>query len=128
MRQVAFYLASGATAAAANFLSRFAFSRWMPFEAAVVLAYFVGMLVGFTLMRRFAFTEGRSPVHKQVMGYCLVNAAGVLQAVIVSSLALRWLFPKLFADPNAMEPLAHLIGIAVPTVSSYFGHRYITFR
>ncbi|PZP33430.1 MAG: hypothetical protein DI603_08670 [Roseateles depolymerans] len=128
MRQVVLYLASGATAAAANFLSRFAFSRWMPFEAAVVLAYLVGMLVGFTLMRRFAFAGGSAPVRRQLVGYCLVNAAGVLQAVVVSSLALRWLFPRLFSDPLAMEPLAHLIGIAVPTVSSYFGHRNITFR
>jgi putative flippase GtrA len=128
MRQVGFYLASGATAAAANFLSRFAFSHWMPFEAAVVLSYIVGMVVGFTLMRRFAFKPGATPVSRQVLGYCVVNAAGVLQAVIVSSLALRWLFPKIFDEPSAMEPLAHLIGIAVPTVSSYFGHRYITFR
>ena len=41
------YLASGGLAAVANFGSRFVFSRWLPYEAAVIGAYGVGMVTAF---------------------------------------------------------------------------------
>ena len=56
------YLASGGIAAAANYGSRFVFSLWLPFEAAVVAAYLVGMVTAFLLMRRFAFTDSQKTV------------------------------------------------------------------
>ena len=41
------FVAAGAIAAAANFGSRFIFSRWMRFEWAVLCAFAVGLAVGF---------------------------------------------------------------------------------
>lgn len=122
------YLASGMTAAACNFGSRFLFSPLMPFEVAVAMAYLVGMVVGFILMRLYAFPRSSRPIKKQIFGYLAVNALGILQAVAVSSLMLRWVFPAVTTEASALDAWAHFIGIAVPTISSYFGHKFLTFK
>ncbi len=121
------YLASGGIAAAANYGSRFVFSLWLPFEAAVVAAYLVGMVTAFLLMRRFAFTDSQTSTRQQVLGFCIVNGAAVLQTVLVSSLLARVVLPGL-GMPGNHEAISHAVGVAVPVITSYFGHRYLTFR
>ena len=128
IRELAAYLGAGITAAASNFAARFAFSHVVSFEVAVALAYVVGMIVGFTLMRSYAFTSSRRPMSRQMLDYCWVNLLGVVQTVVTSSLMLRQVFPHFFSDADLLEPWAHLFGIAVPAVSSYFGHKWFTFR
>ena len=121
------YLVSGGVAAAANFGSRFVFSRWMPYEAAVVAAYGVGMVTAFVLMRRFAFRSATTSTRSQVLGFGLVNLAAVLQTVAVSSLLDRVLLPAL-AVPGDHEAISHAVGVIVPVFTSWFGHRHLSFR
>jgi putative flippase GtrA len=121
------YLASGGLAAAANFGSRFVFSRWLPYEAAIVGAYGVGMVTAFVLMRRFAFQPTTTNTRSQVLGFCLVNLAAVLQTVAVSSLLDRWVLPAL-AVPGNHEAISHAVGVVVPVLTSWFGHRHVSFR
>ena len=47
------FLLAGGVAAAANYGSRFLFSVWLPFAAAVTLAFFVGLVTGSSSFRRF---------------------------------------------------------------------------
>lgn len=121
------YLAAGGLAALANYGSRFVFDAWMPFEAAVVMAYGVGMCTAFVLMRRFAFRAGSRGVGAQVLWFAAVNAFAVAQTVIVSSLLLRLVLPALGVHEHAAA-LAHAAGVAVPLFSSYLGHKLLTFR
>ena len=50
-----------------------------------------------------------------------------MQTLIVSVLLARWGLPAVGLVDNA-EALAHLIGVLVPVVTSYFGHKFLTFR
>lgn len=121
------YLVSGAVAAAANLAARTLFSLWVPFELAVVLAYGVGMCTAFVLMRRFAFGPGQRGLAAQVSGFVAVNALALLQTLVVSSLLLRLGLPALELQHHA-ELIAHAVGVAVPVVTSYFGHKQVSFR
>lgn len=121
------YLASGAAAAVANLGARAAFSSWMPFELAVVLAYGVGMCTAFVLMRRYAFGPGDRGLASQVGGFVLVNALALLQTLVVSSLLLRLGLPAVGVTAHA-DLIAHGVGVAVPVVTSYFGHKKLSFR
>ena len=121
------YLVSGGLAAAANFGSRFVFSRWLPYEAAIIGAYGVGMVTAFVLMRRFAFQPATTSTRSQLLGFCLVNLAAVLQTVAVSSLLDRLVLPAL-AVPGNHEAISHAVGVIVPVFTSWFGHRYLSFR
>lgn len=125
-REVAIFLACGGVAAGANYISRFAFDVVVPFEAAVVLAYGVGMVVAFILFREHAFPGGSGSTARQVFRFCVVNAVGAALAVLVSALLARTVFPAIgwTYQPYAV---AHAFGIAVPAVSSYFGHKYYTY-
>ncbi|MBC7957259.1 MAG: GtrA family protein [Cytophagales bacterium] len=121
------YLVAGGIAALANYGSRFIFSRWFSFEVAVTLAFCVGLCTGFCLMRSFAFRASTRPARQQALGYMTVNLFALLQTYIVSSL-LRALLLPLLDSPGAAEAIAHAMGVAVPVVTSYFGHRLLTFK
>lgn len=125
--QFARYLLSGGLAALANYGSRFVFSAWAPFEVAVVLAFVVGLCTGFVLMRRFAFHESTRPATSQALWYGVINAFALAQTVAASSLMLRLVLPAIGVHQHA-EALAHATGIAVPLITSYFGHKWLTFR
>jgi putative flippase GtrA len=121
------FLVAGGIAALANFLSRIAFSTVMGLEAAVVLAYCVGMLVAFALMRSQVFPPSDAPVARQAALFVAVNLAAVVQTLVVTLLLARWLLPAMGVT-RWVEEIAHGVGVIVPVVTSYFGHKHFSFR
>jgi putative flippase GtrA len=126
-RQFLLFLASGGFAAAMNWGSRFLFSLWMPFGVAVVLAFGVGLVSGFVLMRLFVFDAGERPVLPQARRYVLVNMAALAQTLVVSVVLARWALPAVGIHEHA-EAIGHLVGVLFPVVISYFAHRIYTFK
>ena len=124
-RQFPLFLVSGGVAAGCNWGSRFFFSMFMPFEAAVAVAYLIGMAVAFVLMRK-VFAGGGRPAAPQAGRFALVNAAEFAQTWIVSVAMVRWILPALGVDEH-VEAIGHFVGVATPAISSYFGHRWFTF-
>jgi len=121
------FLVAGGIAAGANFGSRFLFSLWFDYPVAIVLAYLVGMTVAFLLMRQRVFAAGSGALLPQVVKFAAVNLLAVVQTLFISLVLVRWLFPAIGLVEHA-EALAHLVGVLVPVVTSYFGHRLLTFR
>lgn len=126
-REFILFLASGGIAAALNWGSRFFFSFWLPFEVAVVLAFCVGLLSGFVLMRSLAFAAGDRPALPQLGRYLLVNAAALVQTLLISVVLARWALPAIGAREHA-EAVGHLVGVLFPVLTSYVMHRAFTFR
>ncbi|MGJ7504318.1 GtrA family protein [Variovorax sp. ZT5P49] len=121
------FLIAGGIAAAANYGSRFLFSLWLGYSTAIVLAYLVGMVVAFVLMRQHVFDAKKSALGPQIMKFVGVNVLAVLQTLAISLVLARWVFPKMGIAEHA-EAVAHLVGVLVPVVTSYFGHRMLTFK
>lgn len=126
-REFARFLVAGGLAALANALSRMAFSLALPLEAAVVLAYLVGMATAFLLMRSRVFPPGEGSVRRQAGRFAAVNALALLQTFVVTLLLARWLLPGMGLGSH-VEDIAHVIGVAVPIVTSYLGHKHYSFR
>lgn len=126
-RRFVLFLVAGGVAALANIGARIAFNTLLPYVPSIVLAYCVGMLTAFVLNRLFVFTKPSNALHQQVLWFLAVNAAAVLQTVVISVVLARWVFP---AVDMAFHPatLAHVIGVLVPVVTSYLGHKHLTFR
>lgn len=97
----------------------------MPFEAAVILAYMVGMLVGFMLFTRFVFS-GHAPTARSISRFIWVNLFGAGLSWGVSTLMARQILPGIGWAWHPFE-VAHLFGVAAPAISSYFLHKYYTF-
>lgn len=126
-RRFGLFVVAGGIAAAANYGSRFAFSLWFSYPVAIVCAYLVGMAVAFVLMRQYVFEGSGKALGPQVAKFTLVNALAVLQTLVVSLVLARWLLPAAGVTEHA-EAIAHAVGVAVPVVTSYFGHKKATFR
>jgi putative flippase GtrA len=120
------FLLTGGFAAAANIASRWLFSLIMPFEAAVIVAYLVGMVTAFGLARQFVFAKSDRHVNIEAMRFVLVNLVALLQVWIVSVGLADWIFPKMGVVWHA-EIIAHIVGVLSPVVASYFGHKHFTF-
>lgn len=120
------FLVTGGIAALVNLLSRYALNHVMSFEAAVVLAYLLGMATAYLLARRFVFDASGRSVASEVRRFVLVNlvALGFVWAISVG--LARVVFPAIGMTWHA-DDIAHLIGVLAPAVTSYVGHRFYTF-
>jgi len=120
------FLIAGGLAALVNWSSRFAYSRIATYEIAVVLAYVTGMAIAFRLMRSWVFHGENRPVGRQVVTFVAVNVLGLLQTLIVSSLFARWILPPLGMGSH-VEAIAHAAGVGAPVITSFIGHKWVTF-
>lgn len=125
--EVLLFLACNGVAAAFNFGSRLMLSRVLSYPVAIVVAYLFGMVTAFILSRTIVFRATEGSVGQQMGWFVLVNVAAVIQTLLVSLLFARALFPALAIRWHP-ETVAHAFGIAVPAVSSYLGHKHLSFR
>ena len=121
------FVLAGGVAAGANYGSRFLFSAWLPYPAAITCAYLVGMAVAFALMRQYVFSGAGQPMLPQVAKFAIVNLLALLQTLVVSLVLARWVLPAAGVREH-VEAIAHLVGVAVPVFTSFIGHRQATFR
>jgi putative flippase GtrA len=121
------FVATGSLAAATNLLARWLLNFVMPFELAVVLAYLAGMAVAFALFQRVIFGNPGTPLKRRVIRFTQVNMLGMALAWAVSTLMARAVLPFIGWTFHPFE-VAHLVGVAAPTFSSYFLHRGYTYR
>lgn len=121
------FLFAGGVAALANYGSRFIFSLWVRYELAIGFAYLVGMVVAFVLMRGHVFEAKGKALGPQVAKFIAVNILAMAQTLVISIILTRWVLPAL-GMVNNTEALGHLGGVLVPVVTSYFGHRSLTFK
>lgn len=127
MAQFIKFLLCGGLAAGLNWASRFLFSLWMPFEYAVVAAFFVGLSSGYILMRLYVFETKQASVVLQVSKYVVINMLALVQTLLISVLLLHWALPSMGVINHA-DAIAHLVGVLTPVVTSYFGHKRWSFR
>lgn len=119
------FLGVGGIAALANLCSRYVLDFFMPFEVAVVLAYMVGMMIGFALFQKMLFGGGDIEA-RRVVRFIWVNIFGATLAWAVSSIMARQLLPLIGWTWQPFE-IAHLCGVAAPAITSYFLHKHYTF-
>jgi putative flippase GtrA len=120
------FLVTGGVAAGVNVGARWLLSHAMVYEIAVVVAYLVGMATAYALTRLFVFERSGRAMVDEAVRFALVNAVALVQVWVVSVGLARLAFPAVGFAWHA-EDIAHLIGVAIPAVTSYFGHRHFSF-
>lgn len=121
------FLLTGGFAAAVNWGSRIVYNFWMPYSAAIVVAYVTGMITAFVLAKLFVFTQSRQSTARSAFFFTLVNLVAVLQTWAVSVGLAYYVFPWIGLTWHVRD-LAHLVGVVVPVFSSYIGHKKFSFR
>ena len=120
------FLLGGGLAALANWGSRIIYSLWLGYSTAIVLAFCTGLTTGYLLMRFFVFGRGSHSLRRSGFYYVLINGVGLALTWGISVGLGLHAFPALGMDFFPLE-IAHAVGLAVPAVTSYLGHKHITF-
>lgn len=121
------FLFVGGIAAGINFISRIGFNEFFSYRVSIVLAYIVGMIIAFTLFKLYVFEKSNLHYSQEIKNFTLVNIFGIIQVWLISVGLAEYFFPyisfKFYPDE-----VAHFIGLGVPAISSYFGHKYFSFK
>jgi energy-coupling factor transport system substrate-specific component len=127
VRRIGRFLLAGGFAAFVNWAARFPLNEVMPFGAAVIVAYAIGMVVGFFLYRLFVFQAHDGHAGDQLWKFILVNLIGAAEVWALAMILVHWLAPAI-GWTTWVEPIAHAAAIGVGAATSYVGHRLLTFR
>ncbi len=121
------FLIVGGFSAFVNLLSRWLLNFVMGYSAAILLGYLCGMVTAFILFRRYVFPVSRLDTATEARRFVIVNIVALIQVWAVSVFLAEWLFPRIGLVSHAHD-IAHFIGVAVPTVTSYLGHKHYSFQ
>lgn len=109
-----------------NLAARALLSLVMPYEVAVVLSHLCGMLTAYVLTRRFVFERSGRRASRELARFAVVNVLSLVVTWVVAVGLLRIVFPRIGFD-TAPELVAHIIGLAFASVTSFYGHRHYSF-
>lgn len=121
------FLIVGGVSAGINFVSRIGFSEIVSYRYAIVLAYIIGMLTAFLLSKHYVFEKSGRSSKDELRDFTIVNIFSVIQVWLISVGLAEYFFPYISFNYYP-EEVAHLIGLGIPVISSYFGHKYFSFR
>jgi putative flippase GtrA len=126
------FLLAGGLAALVNFGSRFFFNIFVDFSTAVVLAFFTGLTTAFVLNKLYVFTTSRNTIAQEMGWFVFINLLALLQTWGLSVYLANILPGILSVSGEGGDALVHAIahgtGVLLPVVTSYIGHKYLTFR
>lgn len=126
-RHFALFVLYSGIAAAVNAASRVLFQTLTQnYELSIVLAYVCGMATAFYLNRNHNFIHSGKGSMAQIAKFVAINILGFAQTYLVSVWAVAVLMPALHIA-NFKYLFSHLLGIGAPVVTSFIGHRFITF-
>jgi putative flippase GtrA len=121
------FLLVGATAAGVHWLARYLLTEPVGYEWALVLAYGVGITVGYCLNAVFVFSEAVTTRRQQVTYFVAFN---LMMAPVVIGIAYalsEYLFPAIGWTYNP-RGVAHGIGVASPIFINFLLHKFFTFK
>ena len=121
------FLFAGGLAALANIFSRVMLSQWMHYIPAIICAYIVGLATAYTLNRAFVFGRSDRSFFGEVGVFTFVNIIAICQILVISIVLAYYILPYLGVTSHA-ETIAHVIGVIVPVLTSFIGHKYWSFR
>ncbi len=121
------FLFAGGLAALVNFLSRIIFNLWFNFSVSLYLGYIAGMVTAFFLKKQFVFAKGKQPLSHSIGYFILVNLVAFLQTLVVTMTIFHYVLPY-FAIERMTHEISHAVGIMVPVITSYIGHKKLSFK
>ena len=126
-KQFFLFILAGGTSAIINMLSRIILSIFLRFEFSILLAYLIGMIIAFFLSKKFVFNNPKKSNNKTFAAFALINLISVIQTFFISTLMRNWLI-TILDNLTIAELISHLCGLGILTFTSFFGHKYITFK
>ena len=127
-RRFFLFFVAGGFAALVNLATRAVLSDvgYVSYRWAVILSYLIGMGTAFALNKFVVFERSGKSVYEEMFWFTVVNIVGVVQVWCVSVGLAEYCFPRWEFQWHP-EFVAHAIGVAPLAVTSYWGHRLLSF-
>lgn len=122
------FVGTGVTATIGNLAAVWIVARHGSFGLALLAGSIAGFILSFVLSKLVAF-RARSWDHApaEALRFTLVHGAGAAVYWVVGFAVGRYVLPGLL-DPPLAELGGAFVGAGVMTATSYFGHRFFTYR
>lgn len=121
------FLLAGGIAAVVNFAVGYSLAGLFPLHGDIAIGYLAGMAAAFFLFETQVFGQHAESRSRSVGIFVIVNLLGLLQTWVIYAALVEWLFPAI--GWQVYPPLlARAIAIITPTLTSFVGHKYFTFR
>ena len=121
------FLIAGGAAALLNFTSRIFLNYYFEYTVSIVIAYCIGMLTAFFLMKLLVFKVKGNSYYRSGFFFIIINLIAALQTLAISVFLAFYVLPLLNIMHGRLE-LAHAIGVLIPVITSYYGHKFFTFK
>ena len=125
--QFLLFILTGGFAALVNVVSRIGLSIFFKFEVAILIAYLIGMITAYFLAKKYVFFNIRKSTKKSFAAFSLVNLIAVIQTWLVSVGLRIWLL-QIISSMGLVDLISHGFGVIVPIFTSFYGHKYFSFR
>ena len=126
-RQFVQFIMGGGVAAGANITARYWLNQYLDYELSIVLAYGVGMLTAFLIFKFLVFKARHTHrTLKESLWFIVINLLALAQTFIVSVGLADYIFPWVHFTFYPYS-VAHVIGVGIPVITSYVGHKHLTF-
>ena len=126
-KEVFRFLLVGCIAAFANISSRIIFSRFFSYKLSIIFSFLIGLSTGFIFMRNYVFVFKKNLIYLQIQRFILINLLNLIQTFFIS-LGLNYLLSLIINKEKLVELIAHVVGVLFPGITSYFAHKYFTFK
>lgn len=120
------FLITGGLAALLNVFAGWLLTKFIHYAVAVVIAYIIAMIFAYVLSKVFVFDDSGKPVSEELTKFTIVNLVALVQVWLVTMGLNYYLFPAI-GWTFYPEIIAHMVGVASPVFTSYFGHKYYSF-
>ena len=121
------FIITGGIAATINITSRIFLSKFISFGLSVFISYLIGLTAAFILARKFVFENSKNSLIRAMLGFLTVNLFAILQTWVLSVISRNYLLVFIPMGANR-DLISHIIGVSIPAISSYYGHKHISFR
>ena len=126
-KQFLLFVLTGGFSAIVNIISRVILSIFFEFQISIFFAYLLGMITAYILAKKYVFINPISSNKKSFLAFIFVNILAILQTFFVSNLFRQFLSNFILSN-NINDFISHSIGVGIPIFSSFYGHKYISFR
>ena len=126
-KQIYKFLLAGGLAAFINILSRTIFSNFFSYEISIIFAFILGLTTAFLLMRKYVFDLKKKLIFNQIIRFLIINVITLFQTLFIT-ISLKFVLNIFFINLGLIEFIAHVIGVSFPVLTSYFAHKYYTFK
>lgn len=121
------FVCIGAFSSLVNLVARIIFGYYSSYEVSIILAFPVALATAFVLNRIFVFKGGTGNVSGQFFKFLIVNLIALVQIFLFAQLFAYYILPMI-GWYWQVETVAHGIGLVSPLLTSYWAHKFWTFK